>query len=75
MLALALPFAYLQTRSGGIGYKVFGGIMLGISFQLFNSLFSHLGLLGDWPSFISAIIPAAIYFVLAVFGILWASKT
>ena len=22
MLALALPFAYLQTRSGGIGYKV-----------------------------------------------------
>jgi len=75
MLALALPFAYLQTRSGGIGYKVFGGIMLGISFQLFNSLFSHLGLLGDWPSFISAIIPAAIYFVLAVFGILWVSKT
>ena len=26
MLALALPFAYLQTRSGAIGYKVFGEI-------------------------------------------------
>jgi lipopolysaccharide export system permease protein len=74
MLALALPFAYLQTRSGGIGYKVFGGIMLGISFQLFNSLFSHLGLLGEWPAFVSAIIPAMIYFLLAIAGIRWVSK-
>jgi lipopolysaccharide export system permease protein len=74
MLALALPFAYLQSRSGGIGYKVFGGIMLGISFQLFNSLFSHLGLLGDWPALVSAIIPALIYFLLAIGGIRWVSK-
>ncbi len=75
MLALALPFAYLQTRSGGIGYKVFGGIMLGISFQLFKSLFSHLGLLGEWPAFISAITPALIYFLLAIAGIRWVAKT
>jgi lipopolysaccharide export system permease protein len=75
MLALALPFAYLQTRSGGIGYKVFGGIMLGISFQLFNSLFSHLGLLAEWPSLVSAITPAALYFILALTGIRWVSKT
>jgi lipopolysaccharide export system permease protein len=74
MLALALPFAYLQTRSGGIGYKVFGGIMLGISFQLFNSLFSHAGLLGAWPPFISAVIPALMYFLLAIAGIRWVSK-
>ncbi len=74
MLALALPFAYLQTRSGGIGYKVFGGIMMGISFQLFNSLFSHAGLLGDWPALISAATPALIYFLLALFGIRWVSK-
>ena len=74
MLALALPFAYLQTRSGGIGYKVFGGIMLGISFQLFNSLFSHAGLLGEWPALISAATPALLYFILAMFGIRWVSK-
>ena len=74
MLALALPFAYLQTRSGAIGYKVFGGIMLGISFQLFNSLFSHLGLLAEWPALVSAITPAMIYFVLALIGIRWVSK-
>ena len=74
MLALALPFAYLQTRSGGIGYKVFGGIMLGISFQLFNSLFSHAGLLGEWPAVLSASLPALLYFILAVLGIRWISK-
>ena len=74
MLALALPFAYLQTRSGGIGYKVFGGIMLGISFQLFNSLFSHAGLLGEWPAILSASLPALLYFILAVLGIRWVSK-
>jgi lipopolysaccharide export system permease protein len=74
MLALALPFAYLQTRSGGIGYKVFGGIMLGISFQLFNSLFSHAGLLGEWPAILSAALPALLYFIFAVFGIRWVSK-
>jgi lipopolysaccharide export system permease protein len=74
MLALALPFAYLQTRSGGIGYKVFGGIMLGISFQLFNSLFSHAGLLGEWPAVLSASLPALLYFILAVLGIRWVSK-
>ncbi len=74
MLALALPFAYLQTRSGGIGYKVFGGIMLGISFQLFNSLFSHAGLLGEWLAILSASLPALLYFILAVLGIRWVSK-
>ena len=74
MMALALPFAYMQSRSGGIGYKVFGGILLGISFQLFNSLFSHLGILGDWPAAISGLVPAALYFLLALGGLKWASK-
>jgi lipopolysaccharide export system permease protein len=48
--------------------------MMGISFQLFNSLFSHAGLLGAWPPFLSAVIPALIYFVLAIAGIRWVSK-
>ena len=43
MMALALPFGYLQARAGGIGYKVFAGIMLGIGFHFMNGLFSHLG--------------------------------
>jgi lipopolysaccharide export system permease protein len=65
MLALALPFAYLKVRAGSVGVKVFGGIMLGMSFQLFNSLFSNVGLLGSWPALLTALIPPLLYLFLA----------
>jgi lipopolysaccharide export system permease protein len=74
MLTLALPFAYLKVRAGSVGIKVFGGIMLGMSFQLFNSLFSNVGLLGSWPSFMTALIPPLLYFLLALLGLRWVSK-
>ena len=70
MMALALPFAYIQSRAGGLGAKVFVGIMLGILFHMLNSLSSHLGLLQEWPPLISAVIPSVI-FLLAAFGIMW----
>ncbi len=75
MLVLALPFAYLKVRAGSVGIKVFGGIMLGMSFQLFNSLFSNVGLLGSWPTLLTALIPPALYLLLAIFGLRWVSKT
>jgi lipopolysaccharide export system permease protein len=74
MLALALPFAYLKVRAGSVGIKVFGGIMLGMSFQLFNSLFSNVGLLSAWPAFMTALTPPLIYFLLAIAGLRWVSK-
>jgi len=74
MLTLALPFAYLKVRAGSVGIKVFGGIMLGMSFQLFNSLFSNVGLLGSWPALLTAITPPLLYFILAIAGLRWVSK-
>ena len=75
MLALALPFAYLRARTGGIGIKIFGGIMLGMSFQLFNALFSNVGLLGAWPAYLTALAPPLTYFLLALIGLKWVSRT
>lgn len=75
MLALALPFAYLKVRAGGVGIKVFGGIMLGMSFQLFNSLFSNVGLLGSWPALLTALLPPLLYFLLAILGMRWVSRS
>lgn len=69
MLILALPFAYVQSRSGGLGVKVFGGIMLGISFLLLNSLVSHIGLLQEWPSWLASITPTILYLCIALLGI------
>jgi lipopolysaccharide export system permease protein len=75
MMALALPFAYLQARAGGIGYKVFAGIMLGIAFHFLNGLFSHLGLLNTWPPLLSVSIPSLGAFALALGMLAWVDRT
>lgn len=74
MMALALPFAYLHTRSGGVSLKIFIGIMIGVSFQLLNSLFSHIGLLNTWPPLATAILPSACFLVLAVGALRWVER-
>jgi len=75
MMALALPFAYLQSRAGGIGYKVFAGIMLGVAFHFLNGLFSHLGLLNTWPPLVAVSIPSVVAFVVAVALLRWVDRT
>jgi lipopolysaccharide export system permease protein len=74
MMALALPFAYLQSRSGGLSLKIFIGIMIGVSFQLINSLFSHVGLLNTWPPFLTAIAPSALFLFAAISACWWVER-
>lgn len=74
MLVLSLPFAYLHTRAGVVGVKVFGGIMLGMSFQLVNTLFSHVGMLNTWPAPVTAATPGLIYLVLGLAGLKWVDR-
>ena len=71
MAALALPFAYLHARAGGTSLKVFGGIMLGISFVLVNHLSGHLGLLRDWTPWVAAAVPSFAYLVLSLAAFAW----
>jgi lipopolysaccharide export system permease protein len=71
MVALALPFAYMHARAGSVSLKVFGGIMLGISFVLQNNLAGHLGLLRNWSPWISAAAPNAIYLLLSLTAFAW----
>jgi len=70
MMALALPFAYMQERSGSVSIRVFSGIMLGIGFHLLNGLFSSLGVINSWTPFFSAITPSVL-FLIAASGMLW----
>lgn len=74
MMIFALPFAYHQTRSGGIGGKIFVGIMVGLSFHLLNRIFAHLGLLNDWPPLFSAAFPAVAFLSTALAMIWWAER-
>ena len=71
MAALALPFAYLNARTGGISLKVFGGVMLGTSFMLLNSLSGHLGLLRDWTPWLAAALPGTVYLLLSLAAFAW----
>jgi lipopolysaccharide export system permease protein len=66
MVLLALPFGFIQQRSGGVGAKILVGIMLGISYQILNRVFVHLGLLNDWSPFFSATLPTAMFLMTAV---------
>jgi lipopolysaccharide export system permease protein len=74
LMALALPFAYLHTRSGGVSLKLFIGIMIGVSFILINTLFSHLGLLSTWPPFVTAIAPSLLFLLLALGALWWVER-
>lgn len=74
MMALALPFAYMHVRSGGVGVKVFTGIMIGIFFHMLNSLFLHLGLLQSWTPLYSAILPSIIFLAAAGLMMWWVER-
>lgn len=74
MMALALPFAYLHFRAGGVSLKIFAGIMIGVSFQLLNSLFSHLGLLNTWPPLATAIVPSMVFLFAAISALWWVER-
>ena len=61
MVILALPFGFLQQRSGGTSAKLFIGVMLGVVYQIMNRVFIHLGVLNDWPPLMSAITPTILF--------------
>lgn len=71
MIGLALPFAYLHARNGGVSLKIFGGVLLGISFVLLNNVAGHLGLLRNWTPWITAAVPSALYLVMSLGAFAW----
>ena len=72
MVVLALPFAYLHFRTGGITSYVFGGVLVGISFFLLNNVFGYIGNLQNWLPWLAAGAPGLIYTLLSLgaFGFL-----
>ncbi|MBU3738203.1 MAG: LPS export ABC transporter permease LptG [Rhodoferax sp.] len=71
MVVLALPFAYLHVRAGGVSAYVFGGVMAGISFFLLNNLFGYIGDLNDWQPWLTAALPGLLYMLLSLSAFAW----
>ncbi len=71
MVVLALPFAYLHFRSGGITSYMFGGVLVGISFFLLNNVFGYIGNLNAWWPWLTAAAPGLIYSLLSLGAFSW----
>jgi lipopolysaccharide export system permease protein len=74
MMVLALPFGYLHVRSGGVSFKIFIGIMIGVSFMLIDNLFSHIGMLSTWPAFMTAAAPSLLFLLLGLGALRWVER-
>lgn len=74
MLILALPFAYLHSRAGGVSLKVFLGVMLGIGFHLLNGLFASLGAINEWHPVVAAMTPGLIFLAGAAAMLVWVER-
>ena len=74
MMLLALPFAFHQSRTGGISTKIFTGIALGLVFYLSTRVFAHLGLLNEWPALFSASFPTVMFLVSALTLLWWMER-
>ena len=71
MVVLALPFAYLHFRSGGIAGYVFAGVMIGISFFLLNNVFGYVGNLQNWQPWVAAATPGLLYMAISLGAFGW----
>ena len=70
MLTIAAPIGFMQTRRGGVGAKVFLGILLGTGFFMINQLALNVGLLYKWPPVVTALLPNIGATVLALAAIM-----
>lgn len=72
MLLVAIPFVFGQIRSGGLGLRIFIGIMLGMIYGFLQggpsgyAIVGHLGLMYGLPPLVNVIIPVAIFLLLAI---------
>lgn len=70
MITLAAPIGFVQSRKGGVGAKIFLGILIGIIFFMTNQLALNVGMLNNLPPWLTALLPNIIALILA-FGALY----
>lgn len=66
MIAIAAPVALMQTRRGGVSGKVFIGVLLGVGFHMLSQTSLNLGLLYQWPAWLTALAPNMVALLIAL---------
>lgn len=67
MMFLAIPFVFGPLRSATMGMRLLVGILVGFVFFTINQLFGPLTLVYQWPPFIGALFPTAIFFMFGMY--------
>lgn len=65
MVFLAIPFVFGSFRSVNVGYRIMVGALLGVGFDIFNQMFSYMGLVFGLNPVVSALLPVIGAFLLA----------
>jgi lipopolysaccharide export system permease protein len=66
MMVLAVPFVFGLQRSGGVGARLFTGIVLGLAFFVVSRGFGYFGLLYGVPAVLGAALPTLLFFGFAL---------
>lgn len=66
MMVLAIPFVFGAQRSGGVGARLFTGILLGLAFFVVSRGFGYFGLLYGIPAPVGALLPTLLFFGFAL---------
>ena len=66
MVMLAIPFVFVNIRSGTLGRSLFTGIMLGLGFYAANKGFGYVVLAYALPPLLGATLPMIAFLMLAV---------
>ena len=70
MLTIAAPISLMQTRRGGVGGKVFLGILAGVAFFMLNQLTLNAGMLYGWTPWLTALGPNLLILLFALTALL-----
>ena len=74
MLAVAMPFAYMNARSGGMAVKIFCGVLVGIAFYALNNIFLYLSVLSSMPPALMAALPSILMCFAAAHSLWWLER-
>lgn len=71
MITIAAPISFMQTRRGGVGSKIFIGILVGVGYFMSNQLALNLGMLSHWQPWVTALLPSLLALALALFALIF----
>lgn len=69
MLLVGTPFVIGVKRGVNVGSRMMIGIMIGMSFNILDKIFGHIGLIYDFNPFLMAIFPSLVISALSLYAL------